>query len=72
VPRREKKGGIVLCENVTKDVKGVEGVARNGAVLRDGPRPDSAQGSYCVFRQAGFQEEAAGYLISLGAPLAIQ
>ncbi|PYT95292.1 MAG: hypothetical protein DMG38_27735 [Acidobacteria bacterium] len=63
VPRREKKGGMSFsAKMVTKDVEGVEGVAEGAGHVFGETALDqiSAQGLVlAVFRQAGFQEEAA-------------
>ena len=63
VPRREKKGGMGFsAEMVTKDVEGIEGVAEGAGHVFGEPALDqvSAQGLVlAVFRQAGFEEEAA-------------
>src|SRR6267142_4281225 len=63
VPRREKKGGMSFAAKmVTKDVEGVEGVAEGAGHVFGETALDqiSAQGLVlAVFRQAGFQEEAA-------------
>src|SRR5947207_14558194 len=63
VPRREKTGGMSLsAKMVTKDVEGVEGVAEGAGDVFGETALDqiSAHGLVlAVFRQAGFQEEAA-------------
>ena len=61
--RREKKGGMGFsAKMVTEDVEGIEGVAEGAGHLFGGTALDqvSAQSLVlAVFRQAGFQEEAA-------------
>ncbi|MGB7464868.1 MAG: hypothetical protein WBW14_18390 [Candidatus Acidiferrum sp.] len=63
VLRREKKGGMGFsAEMVTKDMKGIEGVAEGAGHVFGEPALDqvSAQGLVlAVFRQTGFEEEAA-------------
>jgi len=63
VLRREKKGGVRFsAKMVTEDVEGIEGVAKGARHFFGGTALDqvSAQSLVlAVFRQAGFQEEAA-------------
>jgi hypothetical protein len=65
VPRREKKYRVGFsAKMVTKDVEGIEGVAEGaGNVLGETALDQvSAQGLVlAVFRQAGFEEEAAEF-----------
>jgi len=65
VPRREKKGGVGFsAKMVTKDVEGIEGVAEGAGHLFSETALEqvSAQGLVlAVFRQAGFEEEAAEF-----------